>query len=78
MLKAKLIADKNAEEKEKEKEEHKCQFCMNHKLQDYRIPQAKMNQLFYNDFIKCKYEAEIRAMQKEDEEDHGKRRKALE
>lgn len=37
-----------------------------------------MNQLFLNDFIKCKYEAGIRAMQEEDERDHGKRRKALE
>ena len=74
MLKQKLLAEKGKSvaqveaanetmrQDDGQQEEHKCQFCMNHKLQDYRIPQAKMNQLFYNDFIKCKYEAQIRAM----------------
>ena len=37
-----------------------------------------MNQLFYNDFLKCKYEADMREMKQEQEEDHGQRRRALE
>lgn len=37
-----------------------------------------MNKLFLNDFIKCKYAAEIRAMAQETEDDHGERRRALE
>ena len=35
--------------------EHKCNFCQNVKLQDYRIPMKKMNNLFLDDFYKCKY-----------------------
>ena len=58
-------------------EEHKCNFCQNVKLQDYRIPMEKMNKLFLSDFYKCKHRDQIRQLEKEDEED-APRRKALE
>ena len=37
-----------------------------------------MNKLFLNDFYKCKYAAEIRELQEQEEKDHGERRRALE
>ena len=37
-----------------------------------------MNKLFLNDFYACKYAKEIEALKKEEEQDHGERRRALE
>lgn len=38
----------------------------------------KMSALFLNDFYKCKYAAEVQDIAREDEQDHGERREALE
>ena len=58
-------------------EEHKCNFCDNVKLQDYKIPMDKMNKLFLQDFHKCKNRDKLRQLEKEDEE-AAPRREALE
>lgn len=37
-----------------------------------------MNKLFLDDFYRCKYAADIAQIAKEEERDHGERRRALE
>ena len=43
----------------------KCNFLATAKLQDYKIPQEKMNKLFLDDFYRCKHRDAMRKMDKE-------------